>query len=126
MGLLRLADRIPAYRLYLFSRLTRMTRFDAEWRPVLSPVLTAAGERAGLILDLRSPEFQMIGMPTGLPNPNVTLRVEQLGFGRRIGDVVAKRLRGEAARLVLEAGEDPSKPDEHGTATFSLGATPAR
>ena len=111
-GLLRLHDQIPAYRLYLFSRLLGLDRLDAEWRPVMSPVLAAAGEGAGLILELRSPEFQMIGKPTDLANPSVTLRVEQRGFGRRIGDVVAKRLRGEAARLVLESGEDPAEPDE--------------
>lgn len=114
-GLLRLGDQIPAYRLYLFGRLAGMTRLDAEWRPVLSPVLTRVGKEAGLILDLRSPEFQMIGMPTGLRQPSVTLRVEQRGFGRRIGDVVAKRLRGEAARFLLESGEDPAGPDELAT-----------
>lgn len=111
-GLLRLRDEIPAYRLYLFSRLVGMDRLDAEWRPVLSPVLTSAAEAAGVILDLRSPESQMIGMPSGLGHPSVTLRVEQQGFGRRIGDVVAKRLRGEAARLLLESGLDPAEPHE--------------
>ena len=111
-GLLRLGDRIPPYRLYLFSRLVGMDRLDAEWRPVLSPVLTATAEAARLILDLRSPESQMIGMPTGLRQPFVMLRVEQQGFGRRIGDVIAKRLRGEAARLLLESGVDPSEPGE--------------
>ena len=111
-GLLRLRDEIPTYRLYLFSRLIGMDRLDAEWRPVLSPVLTSVAGEAGLILDLRTPESQMIGRATGLPNLSVTLRVEQQGFGRRIGDVVAKRVRGEAARLILESGEDPAAPDE--------------
>jgi len=111
-GMLRLRDRIPPYRLYLFSRLVGMDRLDAEWRPVLSPVLTSVAGGAGLILDLRSPEFQMIGMPTGVGHSSVTIRVEQQGFGRRIGDVIAKRLRGEATHLLLESGEDPAGPHE--------------
>jgi cytoplasmic iron level regulating protein YaaA (DUF328/UPF0246 family) len=111
-GLLRLSDRIPSYRLHVCSRLVGMDRLEPTWRTVLPKVLAAAARTDGLVLDLRSPTYQAIGMPVGLGDRTITFRVDQASVGRRIGDVVAKRIRGQAARLLLESAAEPTEPDD--------------
>jgi hypothetical protein len=111
-GVLRLSDRIPSYRLHVCSRLVGMDRLEPTWRTVLPEVLAAAAGDAGPVLDLRSPTYQAMGMPVGQAYRTVTLRVDQAGGGgRRIGDVVAKRIRGQAARHLLESAAEPGEPD---------------
>lgn len=110
-GVLRPADRIPPYRLHVCSRLVGMDRLEPAWRTVLPGILSEAAGRDGLVLDLRSSAYQAIGMPAGAGDRVVVLRVAQgSGPGHRIGDVIAKRVRGEAARLLLEAGAGPDGP----------------
>jgi cytoplasmic iron level regulating protein YaaA (DUF328/UPF0246 family) len=110
-GVLRLSDRIPSYRLHVCSRLVGMDRLEPTWRAVMPKVLALAAGPVGIILDLRSPAYQAIGMPAGLSDRTVTLRVDQASVGRRIGDVVAKRIRGQAAHYLLESAAEPEDPD---------------
>jgi uncharacterized protein len=110
-GVLRPTDRIPSYRLHVCSRLVGMDRLEPTWRTVLPEVLAAAAGQDSLVIDLRSPAYQAIGMPAGLSHRTVTLRVDQASVGRRIGDVVAKRIRGQAARHLLESAGEPDEPD---------------
>jgi cytoplasmic iron level regulating protein YaaA (DUF328/UPF0246 family) len=110
-GLLRLSDRIPSYRLHACARLVGMDRLEPTWRTVLPEVLAAVAGPDSLILDLRSPVYQAIGMPVGLGDRAITLRVDQRSVGRRIGDVVTKRIRGQAARLLVESAAEPNEPD---------------
>jgi uncharacterized protein len=110
-GLLRLSDRIPSYRLHVCSRLVGMDRLEPTWRTVLPELLAAAAGSNGFVIDLRSPVYQAMGMPVGLGDRTITLRVNQASVGRRIGDVVAKRVRGQAARLLLESAAEPNDPD---------------
>lgn len=110
-GALRPMDRIPPYRLYLHSWLIGIDRLDATWRKVLPDVLADAAGGAGVIVDIRSPAYQASGLPAGLGDRTVTLRVDHGPRGQRIGEVTAKRARGAASRHLLESGADPGDPD---------------
>jgi cytoplasmic iron level regulating protein YaaA (DUF328/UPF0246 family) len=112
-GALRPADAIPAYRLDVCARLVGMDRLEPTWRELLPGVLAEVAGPSGLVVDLRSPGYQALGSPAGLGARTVRLRVAQEGLGgRRIGDVVAKRVRGQAARHLLERGADPEDAGE--------------
>ena len=110
-GALRPTDRIPPYRVHVCARLVGMDRLEPTWRSVLPDVLAAAAGQSGLIVDLRSAMVQAMGMPRDLGDRVVTLRVDQGRTGHRIGAVIAKRVRGEAAHYLLESGADTLEPD---------------
>jgi cytoplasmic iron level regulating protein YaaA (DUF328/UPF0246 family) len=102
-GALRPTDHIPPYRLHVCARLVGMDRLEPTWREVLPEVLADAAGSSGVILALRSPQYQAVGMPAGARDRVVMLKVEQ-GNGRgRVGDVIAKRVRGQAAHVLLES-----------------------
>ena len=84
---------------------------EPTWRSVLPSVLASAAKDKGPILDLRSPAYRAVGRPEGLDDETVTLRVRPApGGGAHIGDVIAKRTRGQAARHVLESRSELQEP----------------
>jgi uncharacterized protein len=110
-GALRVADRIPPYRLHVCAHLIGMERLEPAWRTVLPAVLADAAGGSGPILDLRSPVYQAVGRPNGLDHQTVTLRIRPSPGGpAHIGDVVAKRVRGEAATYLISTGADLEDP----------------
>jgi cytoplasmic iron level regulating protein YaaA (DUF328/UPF0246 family) len=112
-GALRPRDRIPPYRLDVCARLVGLDRLEPTWRTVLPDALAVAAGTSGIVVDLRSPSYQAIGLPTGLGDRTISLHVEQhAAGGRRIGDVIAKRVRGMAARHLLESDAEPETVDD--------------
>jgi len=110
-GTVRPTDRIPPYRLNVCARLVGMDRLEPAWRALLPPILLEAAGRRGPVLDLRSRVYQAVGRPTGLDDQTVTLRIRPSPGGpAHIGDVIAKRIRGEAASHLLSSVADPEDP----------------
>ena len=110
-GALRPADRIPPYRLHVCAHLVGVDRLEPAWRTLLTDTLADAAAGRGPILDLRSPAYRAVGRPRGLDEQTVTLRIRPSPGGpARIGDVIAKRVRGEAASHLVSSEADPEDP----------------
>jgi uncharacterized protein len=111
-GAIRPIDRIPAYRLNICAHLAGLGPLEPAWREVLGPVLAEAAGRRGLVVDCRSSSYQAAGMPAGLGDRTVAVRVlRETAGGRSVVSHMAKHTRGEVARHLLESGADPRRPD---------------
>ncbi len=82
------------------------------WRTVLPQVFANAAGADGVVLDLRSAGYQAIGKPAIHGDRIVTVRVQPEAGARTIGNVIAKRIRGQVARHLLDSDAQPGTPDE--------------
>ncbi|HSK26294.1 MAG TPA: peroxide stress protein YaaA [Jiangellales bacterium] len=112
-GLVRPADRIPAYRLPGGVSLPGVGPLAAAWRGPLAAAVPAAAGR-GLVLDLRSTTYAAMWHPTGpTAERTVTVRVLRDRDGER--SVVShdnKATKGRLVRALLLDGSRPRTPAE--------------
>ena len=111
-GLVRLGDRIPAYRLSADTTLPRVGRLAAAWRDIVQHELTVTARR-GVILDLRSSSYVALGpVPTQLADRTAVARVLHEKAGKR--SVVShhnKATKGRLVRSLLAEPRPASIPD---------------
>lgn len=110
-GLVRPADRIPAYRLSGDTTLPGIGRVAGAWRPALGSAVEE-GLGGGLLVDLRSTMYAAFWRPpAGLAPRVATVRVLHETNGRR--QVVShfnKATKGRIVRALLEDGANPATP----------------
>jgi uncharacterized protein len=107
-GLVRPADRIPAYRLSGDAVLPGLGPVAGVWREALGPALTGTlGD--GLLVDLRSTTYAAFWRPPAELAPRVaTVRVLHEVAGRRqVASHFKKATKGRIVRAVLEDGGRP-------------------
>jgi uncharacterized protein len=118
-GLLRVTDRIPAYRLSGDTTLPGIGRLAATWRgPVAEAIRTAAGR--GIVLDLRSSAYVALGpVPPDLAERTAVARVLQEKGGKRT--IVSHHNKATKGRIVRGLLAEP-KPRTVDDLAGALGA----
>ena len=113
-GVVRPGDRIPAYRLDMSAKPAGIGGLAAYWR---EPLRAALPDR-GLVLDMRSGSYAAVWLPRRARHLRVRGLTEAPDGSRTIITHMAKRVRGEVARLVIQAGgaERPEEVAEIATA----------
>ncbi len=99
-GVVRPGDRIPAYRLDMSARPEGIGGLAAYWR---EPLRRALPDR-GLVLDMRSGAYAAAWQPRRGRRLAVRGLTEAPDGSRTVITHMAKRVRGEVARLVILAG----------------------
>jgi hypothetical protein len=101
-GLLRVTDRIPAYRLSGDTTLPGVGRLASTWREPVADAISAAAGR-GLVLDLRSAAYVALGpVPEDLAERTAVARVfQQKGSKRSIVSHHNKATKGRLVRSLL-------------------------
>ncbi len=106
-GVLRPGDRIPAYKADMGTRVPRLREgLAAFWRPALALALPDEG----LILDLRSGGYAAAWKPRHATVVGVRGFTEQPDGTRKAITHMVKRVRGDIARIALQA--DPHTPED--------------
>lgn len=104
-GVVRLEDRIPAYRLGIGASLPRMKGLATWWKPALAKSLPSDQ----LVVDMRSGGYVAAWTPADAPLVSVRVFVEERGE-RVVVTHMAKATRGDVTRILVEsksAAEDP-------------------
>jgi len=104
-GLLRVTDRIPAYRLSGDTTLPRIGRLTGVWRdPLADAIRTAAGR--GVVLDLRSSAYVALGpVPDELAERTAIVRVFQEKASKRT--IVSHHNKATKGRIVRSLLSEP-------------------
>lgn len=110
-GLVRPADRIPAYRLSGGTSLPGVGPVAGVWRDSLGPAVTEA-LGTGLLVDLRSSTYAAFWRPpVELAKRVATVRVlHELNGRRQVVSHFNKATKGRLVRALLEDGRDPRRP----------------
>ena len=121
-GLLRPADRIPAYRLSGDVSLPGIGPVSTYWSRRLDDTVREAAGR-GLVVDLRSSTYASFWRPTpDLAARVVGLRVLHEGDGaRKVVSHFNKATKGRIVRALLEDGSAPRTPARFADLLRSLG-----
>jgi hypothetical protein len=106
-GVVRPGDRIPAYRLDMSVKPSGIGALATYWR---EPLRAALPDR-GLVLDLRSGSYAAAWRPRRATHLAVRGVTEAPDGRRTVVTHMVKRVRGEVARLVLQAG-GTERPEE--------------
>jgi cytoplasmic iron level regulating protein YaaA (DUF328/UPF0246 family) len=107
-GVVRPADRIPAYRLSGDTVLPGLGKVSSWWRTQLDGVLDdAAG--GGLLVDLRSTTYAAFWRPTG-PRTATVRVLHETGGRRSVVSHFNKATKGRLVRALLEDGGTPRTP----------------
>jgi cytoplasmic iron level regulating protein YaaA (DUF328/UPF0246 family) len=118
-GLVRPADRIPAYRLSGDTTLPGIGPVAGVWRDHLGPVVTEA-VGTGLLVDLRSGTYVNFWRPVDVKVATVRVLHEHRGQ-RKVVSHFNKATKGRIVRALLEDGADPRTPARLATALRDLG-----
>jgi cytoplasmic iron level regulating protein YaaA (DUF328/UPF0246 family) len=110
-GVLRPTDRIPWYRCAMKAKLPGLGGLAGLWRPLLGEAFDSAGldREDELVIDLRSGAYSAAWKPKQAELVSVRAFTEKGGTRKPVSHM-AKAVRGEVARIVLEAGDPPSDP----------------
>jgi uncharacterized protein len=105
-GVVRLEDRIPAYRLAIGAKLPRLPAggLAALWRAPLAAALPAEG----LVVDLRSGGYAKAWRPAGGEVVAVGARTPE----GKVVSHMAKATRGDVARLLCTSRATPRSPQD--------------
>ncbi|MDQ1103511.1 peroxide stress protein YaaA [Nocardioides zeae] len=121
-GLVRLADRIPSYRLSGDTTLPGLGPVAAHWRRHLGEAV-AEGVGSGVLVDLRSGTYAAFWRPEGdVARRTVTVRVLHEHQGaRKVVSHFNKATKGRIVRAVLTDGGTPRTPQAFAAQLRDLG-----
>jgi len=122
-GVLRLDDRIPAYRLAVGVTLPALGGLTAYWKRVLPKALDPVAAADGPVLDLRSGAYAAMWTPPGATSATLRVLHERVVDGVARRSVVShfnKATKGRIVRALAETGVAPASVDEVVTALRDL------
>jgi cytoplasmic iron level regulating protein YaaA (DUF328/UPF0246 family) len=119
-GVVRPTDRIPYYRFSAKAKLKGIGGLAAFWRPALTAALP--DEDGTLIVDMRSGAYSAAWKPKRAELVAVRAFSEVRGKRKPVSHM-AKAVRGEVARALLEAKKPPESPEAAATLAEAAGLT---